>query len=111
MSDDDGRYVSTNRVDDGIIHGVNSKVTNAPTLAYTIFGESFEKFGVTPAIPEDYEFGKMFWEFSRALLASGKVKMVEVDVNRGGKGLDGVLVGLKVLKEGKAGGGKLAYTL
>jgi hypothetical protein len=37
---------------------MNPKVSNTETLAYTIFGERFEKFGVTPPIPEDYKFRK-----------------------------------------------------
>jgi hypothetical protein len=90
-------------VDNGIIHGVNSKVPDTPTLAYKIVGESFEKFGETPPIPEDYEFGKMFWELSSGLLASWKVKTVKAEVNRGGKVLEGVIVGLKEMKEGKVG--------
>jgi hypothetical protein len=43
-------------------------------LAYTIFGGRFKKFGVTEAVPQDYEFAKMFWELTRELFASGKLK-------------------------------------
>jgi NADPH:quinone reductase-like Zn-dependent oxidoreductase len=111
MTDGDSRYASIVRVDDGIIHSVNPKTIVSFTVAYTIFGESFELFNVTPPIPEDFEFGKMFWELSRGLLASGKVKTVKEEVNRGGKGLEGVLVGLKEMKEGRFRGGKLVYTL
>lgn len=38
------------------------------------------------------------------------MKIVEVEVNRGGKGgLEGVLVGLWELKEGRVSGRKLVY--
>jgi NADPH:quinone reductase-like Zn-dependent oxidoreductase len=111
MSDEGGAYASLSTVDGLVIHEVNPKVSNMGTLAYTIFGESFEKFGVTPPIPEDYEFGKVFWEYTRGLLASGKIKTAKLDVNRGGKGLQGVLIGLRELKENKVRGEKLVYTI
>ena len=40
-----------------------------------------------------------------------KVKPVKVTVDRGGKGLKGVLEGLKVSKEGKVSAEKLVYTM
>ncbi|KAK4188418.1 chaperonin 10-like protein [Podospora australis] len=45
------------------------------------------------------------------LLADGRVKPADTEVNRGGKGLEGVLVGLRELKEGRVSGRKLVYTL
>jgi hypothetical protein len=80
-------------------------------LAYTIFGERFEKFGATPEIPEDYEFGKRFWEYTRGLLASGEIRTTKLDVNQGGKGLEGVLIRLRMSKENKVRGKKLVYTI
>jgi NADPH:quinone reductase-like Zn-dependent oxidoreductase len=90
---------------------VNAKVEAQNTLYYTAFGEPFTYFGVKPAVPEDLEFAKDFWELSRKLYAEGKVKPVRVIKNRGGEGLEGVLEGLKELKAGKVSGGKLVYTL
>lgn len=106
-----GHYRSLLKLDDEIIKGVNGKVDNGFRLAYTMFGEAFDKGRVVPAIPEDYEYGKMFWEVAREALVQGKIKPARADVNRGGKGLEGVLVGLKELKEGKVSGVKLVYTL
>ncbi|EAQ88415.1 hypothetical protein CHGG_05034 [Chaetomium globosum CBS 148.51] len=99
-------------VEDEAITAVNEKVDNGATLGYTILGEEIKKGGRDiPAIPEDYEFGKKFWEVSSGLLAEGKIKPARTDVNRGGKGLEGVLVGLEELKAGKVSGVKLVYTL
>lgn len=106
-----GKYRSLLGVDDKIIKGVNPKVEGGVTLAYNVFGEDFKKWGPFPAKQQDYEFGKMFWEMSRGLLAEGKVKAARQDVNRGGKGLEGVLKGLQEMREGKVSGVKLVYTL
>ncbi|KAK4235125.1 chaperonin 10-like protein [Achaetomium macrosporum] len=107
----EGHYRSLLKVQDEVIKKVNEKVDNDWTLAYTMFGEPFDKGNPVPAIPADFEHGKMFWELAKELLASGKIKPAKADVNRGGKGLDGVLVGLKDLKEGRVSGTKLVYTL
>lgn len=106
-----GKYRSLLYVPDEVVKGVNPGVSSGFTFAYTVFGEAFEKFRRFEAVEEDYEFGKMFWELSRELLAAGKVKAARRDVNRGGKGLEGVLVGLKEMKENKVSGVKLVYTL
>jgi NADPH:quinone reductase-like Zn-dependent oxidoreductase len=110
MSDEGGAYASLSTVNDSVIHEVNPKVSNTRTLAYTIFQKSFEKFGVTPAIPKDYDFGKKFWVYTRGFLADGKIKTAKLDVDRGGKGLEGVVIGLRELKENKVRGEKLVYT-
>jgi NADPH:quinone reductase-like Zn-dependent oxidoreductase len=105
-----GHYRSLLKVEDEVVQSVNDKVSNGLRVAYTMFGEPFEWHGITPAIPEDYEYGKMFWELARELLAQGKIKPARADVNRGGKGLEGVLVGLSEMKQGKVSGVKLVYT-
>jgi NADPH:quinone reductase-like Zn-dependent oxidoreductase len=109
-ADEGGAYASLNTVNDSVIHKVNPNFRNTSTLAYTIFEKRFEKFGVTPAIPKDYDFGKKFWEYTRGLLADGKIKTARLDVDRGGKGLEGVVIGLRELKENKVRGEKLVYT-
>ena len=95
------------------------------TLGYEIFGERFDfvfvhenedgssgvKETVYEAKPDEFEFAKEFWELSRRLLEAGLVKTVKPIVNRGGAGLEGVLVGLDELKDGKVSAGKLVYTL
>lgn len=90
---------------------VNAKIDAQNTLYYTAFGEEYTYFGVKPAVPEDYEFASKFWELSHGLYADGRVKPIKVIKNRGGEGLEGVLVGLQELKQGKVSGGKLVYTL
>jgi hypothetical protein len=107
----EGHYRSLLRLPDAAVKKANAKVDNGMTLAYTMFGEPFDKGIPTPAVPADFEYGVKFWELARELLAAGKIKPAKADVNRGGKGLDGVLVGLKELKDGKVSGAKLVYTL
>lgn len=111
MSDGGGQYVALDGNNASIIHDVNPKISAVQTLAYTIFGDRFEKFGMTEPVPEDYEFAKMFWELTRELLADGKLKTARPEVGRGSQGLEGVLVGLQELKQHKVSGTKLVYTL
>ncbi|KAK3687629.1 chaperonin 10-like protein [Podospora appendiculata] len=106
-----GLYRSLLRVDPAVVTAVNAQVDTAFTFAYTMIGEAFDKGFTVPARPEDFEFGKMWWELSRELLEQGKVKPASPVVNRGGKGLEGVLFGLRELKEGRVSAGKLVYTL
>ena len=63
-----------------------------PILAYTTFGEGFDKFGATfPPKQGHFETGVMFWKQNGKLLAQRKIKTHPVTV-RGG-GLQGVLSG------------------
>lgn len=80
------------------------------TLAYSITGEAFP-FGPAqvPAMPQDFEFAKGFWESSTQLFAEGKVKVHNPEVRSGG--LEGIFGGLKDLKEGKVSGVKLVYKI
>ncbi|KAI8224527.1 Protein TOXD [Colletotrichum sp. SAR 10_99] len=98
-------------VDKKKVQEVNPNADVQMSLYYTVFGEEFGYFGKRDAVPENYEFGKRFWELSRELLAAGKLKPIRVIKNRGGSGLDGVIIGLKELKEGKVSAGKLVYTI
>ncbi|EQB55544.1 hypothetical protein CGLO_04526 [Colletotrichum gloeosporioides Cg-14] len=98
-------------VDKKKVQEVNPNADVQMSLYYTVFGEEFGYFGKRDAVPENYEFGKRFWELSRELLAAGKLKPIRVIKNRGGSGLEGVIVGLKELKEGKVSAGKLVYTI
>lgn len=111
MSDQGGKYVATGGGNEAVINDVNPKISVVDAFAYTIFGERFEKFSVMEPVPKDFEFAKMFWELARKLLASGEIKPVKPEVNRGGKGLEGVLIGLQELKQHKVSGTKLVYTL
>lgn len=81
-------------------------------MAYTVFGEGFWKpFGPGdyPASAEDYELGKKFWKLTEKLLEEGKFKVHPPDVRDGG--LEGVLEGLRDLKDGKISGKKLVYKI
>ena len=81
------------------------------TLGYTITGEAFKFFGGmdVPAKPQDFEFGKTFWELATKLLASQQLTVHPTKVGSGG--LQGVLKGLDELREGKVSGVKLVYKI
>ncbi|KAL1845306.1 hypothetical protein VTK73DRAFT_703 [Phialemonium thermophilum] len=106
-----GKYVALMYVDQAAVKAINPNVSVTTPFAYTIFGEAFEKFRRFKAVPEDFEFGVKFWAIAEELLAAGKIEPARQDVNRGGKGLEGVLVGLEELKQNKVSGVKLVYTL
>ncbi|KAI9787530.1 MAG: hypothetical protein M1839_000060 [Geoglossum umbratile] len=78
------------------------------TFAYTGAGETFSK-GPTefPAVPEDYEFQKDFWNLAETLLGDEKFKVHPPHVGKGG--LEGVLEGLQLMREDKVSGQKLVY--
>lgn len=52
-----------------------------------------------------------FWEISRKLLGEGKITVHRPSVNNGGKGLEGAMHGLELLRKGEVSGEKLVYTL
>ncbi|KAL2018316.1 hypothetical protein VTK56DRAFT_979 [Thermocarpiscus australiensis] len=107
-----GQYRSLLAIEDDVVKAVNPKVDVGYKFAYTATGEPADKFFANlPASAEDFEFAKKFWNLSRELLVQGKLKPARTDGNRGGKGLEGVLVGLRDLKEGRVSGTKLVYTL
>lgn len=81
-------------------------------LGYTIFGDEFVLGPTTfPVSVEDVEFGTAFWERTAALLTEKKLQTTRITVNQGGAGLEGVLVGLDDLFQGKVAGTKLVYTM
>ena len=54
-------------------------------LAYTSFGEEFNKFGANwPVVPEHYEMGVKFWALNAEFLEEKKVKPHPVTVKDGG---------------------------
>ncbi|KAL3446464.1 zinc-binding oxidoreductase [Aspergillus insuetus] len=85
-------------------------VQSRSTMAYTVFGERFI-FGPKeiPAQPDDRTFMEGFCGIFEDLLASGKVKVHPPRVCDGG--LDGILDGLQLLREGKVSGEKLVYDI
>jgi NADPH:quinone reductase-like Zn-dependent oxidoreductase len=83
-------------------------VETVSTFMYTIFNEPFTKVGRdTPAIPEDFEFAKKFFNIAEQLLAEGKLKNHAEKVGRGG--LEGALQGLEDMKNDRVSGQKLVY--
>ena len=107
-----GIFSALLRIKPELVTSINPNAKVNCTLAYSIFGESY-KMGPAdvPAVPEDFEFGKKFWELSTDLLESGKIKVHRPAVNKYGAGLDGVLKGLAALKQGQVSGEKLVFTL
>ncbi|KUI53789.1 Protein TOXD [Cytospora mali] len=110
---EEGAYGQLLPLDNEVVKAANPKVTKVGfTMGYTAFGEAFSRGPFTyQAKPEDAVFAGKFWELSKDLLAQGKVKVAKIEVNRGGKGLEGVRKGLDDLKEGKVSGTKLVYTI
>ncbi|KZL69770.1 zinc-binding oxidoreductase [Colletotrichum tofieldiae] len=98
-------------VSEEVLQRINPKARMEMTLYYSVFGEPFSFLAPYEAVPEDYEFGRRFWEMSSNLFEQGKLRPIRVIKNRGGSGLEGVLVGLEELKKGKVSAGKLVYTL
>lgn len=113
MSDSEkGTYSSLLFIDANVVKKANPLVESDFTLGYTIFGEEFSRYGKTfKAKPEDREFAGMFWGKCRSLLADGKIKVANMAIDQGGKGLEGVLKGLDDLKQGRVSGTKLVYRL
>jgi hypothetical protein len=60
-------------------------VQPTPILAYTTFGEAFNKLGIDfPAIIANFDFGVKFWKLSAELLAAGQIKSHPVALRGGG---------------------------
>lgn len=112
MSSSGGVYSVLLPVPEDEVHRINNKVQKKSTLGYTVVGESF-KFGPLeiPAKPEDFEFGKMFWDLSRDLLADGKVRVHRPSVDKFGRGFEGVIKGMDAMRHGKVSGEKLVFTI
>jgi NADPH:quinone reductase-like Zn-dependent oxidoreductase len=112
MSTSGGAYTTLLPVPESDVRKLNPKVELKYTLGYTVVGE-FMKFGPKeiPAKPEDFEFGKMFWEMSRELLEQGKLKVHKITLNKYGKGFEGVLKGMDAMRRGEVSGEKLVFTV
>lgn len=112
MSSSGGVYSTLLPVPNEDVRSINDKVTNKATLGYTVVGESF-KFGPNevPAKPEDFEFGKKFWDLSRDLLEQGKIKVHRPAVDKYGKGLEGAVKGMDAMRQAKLSGEKLVFTV
>ncbi|PTB46105.1 hypothetical protein M441DRAFT_126557 [Trichoderma asperellum CBS 433.97] len=93
------------------IHAINPNIEAGVTMAYSVFGNPFQRGISSEGKPEDNEFAKKFRDISEKLLSEGKLKAPKIELNRGGSGLEGVLVGLEELRQGKVSAAKLIYTI
>lgn len=84
-------------------------VTTSWSLAYSALGQDFA-FGTNefPASRVDEEYADKFWELTEELLSLGRIRAHRTRVENG---LEGVLDGLKALKENKVSGMKLVYKI
>ena len=84
-----------------------------PVCGYDTNGESYFWLGQTPVTPdpEDMRFYQSFLALTQPLLRNGKIKPLPMTVDRNGSGLEGVLMGLEEMEEGKVSGEKLVYTI
>lgn len=112
MSESGGQLAELQPIPDELIKGINQKVSGRLTVAYTVLGEGFSNGPYQVAAqPEDFEFGKKFWELSRSLLEQGKLKVHPPNVNPTGSDLEGVLKGIQCMRAGKVSGKKWVYTI
>jgi hypothetical protein len=80
--------------------------------AYTCIGDPYTMFGqYTEAVPENYRLSSQFWEVAEKLFAEGKLVPHPQKVNLDGEGLEGVLKGLQIMRDGKVSGFKLVYRI
>ncbi|KAI9148395.1 Hps1-dma1 cluster oxidoreductase toxD [Paramyrothecium foliicola] len=94
-----------------IAEETNPSVKGLVTLAFSALGEPwFYDKVYHDASSEDYELQKSFVLVGEQLLAQGKLKAPRTYVNRGGKGLEGLLYGIAEIGADKVSGGKLVYT-
>ncbi|KNG79919.1 putative alcohol dehydrogenase, partial [Aspergillus nomiae NRRL 13137] len=92
------------------IKTARDNIRDRSTMAYTAFGRSF-KFGPreVPAQPGDRAFMEQFSGIFQDLLTSGKIKTHPPRI--GNAGLNGILDGLQLLRDGKVRGEKLVYNI
>jgi len=62
-------------------------------------------------MPEVYQSCSQFWEVAEKLFAEKKLIPHPQKVNLEGEGLEGVLKGLQIMRDGKVSGFKLVYRI
>lgn len=78
------------------------------SLGYTAMGAAIDVMGFkAPAQPGHYEFATKWMAFVEKLLKDRKLKPHRIEVRKGG--FEGVLTGLRDLKEGRVSCAKLVY--
>lgn len=84
-------------------------------LGYTCWGSDIYFGGsIIPAVPADYQFAIEMTHLAETLLAKGKLRNHRITVNENSSqkgGLEGVLMGLDILRKGAVSGRKLVYTM
>jgi len=92
----------------GIENFPRDDVKTAATLAYSGFGEGYEKRGKwSDPIPEHYQYQRMFWALAEKLVAEGKLKNHPIDLRTGG--LEAIMEGEEDLKADRVSGKKVVY--
>lgn len=77
-------------------------------LGYSVTGEEYQIEGERwTAAPEDFELGKRAFVLLEGFLENGLIKNHPVKIMHGG--LNGILKGMREMKEGKVSGEKLIY--
>lgn len=84
-------------------------VKNIFFLGYSVTGEEYEIGEIWPAAPEDFELGKRAFVLLERLLENGLIKNHPVKIMHGG--LNGILEGMREMKEGNVSGEKLVYSV
>lgn len=79
-------------------------------ISFSAFGATYSMFGKREGVPEDHALAQKMYDYASEALASGTLKPTKVFLDRGGKGLEGVALGLKELEQGRVRGGKLAFS-
>ncbi|KAA8648910.1 hypothetical protein EYZ11_006307 [Aspergillus tanneri] len=105
LSTHGGEYVSL------LLSGIEREnVRDRCIVAYTTLGEYFTYGPIeVPAKPEDVSFAANFWKLAYGLLDEGKVRPHPQRIGK--EGLQGVLEGLKLMKDEMVSGEKLVYNV
>ncbi|KAF7551757.1 hypothetical protein G7Z17_g4813 [Cylindrodendrum hubeiense] len=107
------KYGTINTTDADILKKTNPLVDGSfVVISLDILNEPYEWQDTLVEPPlEDMVFALMFKEVTLDLLEKGSLKFINISLNHGGSGLDGVLKGLDEMRLGKVSAQKLVYTL
>ena len=107
-----GHYACIGPVPEEAVKAMNPNFKYSFIMGQIAFGEPLmmRERRMEPD-PAAFEFAKVFWDLTAQLLEDGKIKPHTPSVNEEGKGLEGVLIGLQLLRERKVSAKKLVYTI
>ncbi|CAM1507341.1 Fc.00g069820.m01.CDS01 [Cosmosporella sp. VM-42] len=111
LAEENSRYTGLSPSVRHIVLASNPKIEVHTPLAYSATNEQWSGWGIHEPNLEDYNFAQIFVHLNESLLKRGRVRPPRTFVNCGGAGLQGVMNGLQMLKEGSVSGGKLVYTM